>query len=93
MASNVDRIKDFKVAVDVMQLENRVLAAVGKAGILKRDAFYKGSAAHDASDRVIYDPATGALSYDPDGAGPTGAKLLAHLQNHPKITHKDVWVI
>ncbi|MET0430465.1 MAG: M10 family metallopeptidase [Microvirga sp.] len=92
-AANVDRIKDFKAAVDVMQLENGAMPAVGKAGLLKRDAFYKGSAAHDASDRVIYDPMSGALSYDPDGSGPAGARLLAHLQSHPKITHKDVWVI
>ena len=44
-------------------------SALKTKGQLASDAFYSGSAAHDSTDRIIYNPRTGALSYDADGTG------------------------
>ena len=42
-----------------------------------------GTAAADASDRIIYDSATGNLYFDSDGSGATAALLFATLDNAP----------
>jgi Ca2+-binding RTX toxin-like protein len=59
--ANVDAITDFTVGADGLQLENSVFTALGAAGVLAADAFHTGASAADASDRIIYDNATGAL--------------------------------
>jgi Ca2+-binding RTX toxin-like protein len=38
-------------------------------GNLASAAFAVGTSAHDADDRIIYDPASGFLFFDQDGAG------------------------
>ena len=42
-------------------------------------AFVTGTAAQDADDRIIYDPATGALLVDLDGSGTGAAQLFAYI--------------
>jgi serralysin len=42
-------------------------------------AFWSGTAAHDADDRIIYNPATYALWYDADGNGAGAAVQIATL--------------
>ena len=60
--ANRDRITDFNVAADTIKLENSVFTALGTAtGRLDADLFFKGAAAHDADDRIVYNAATGAL--------------------------------
>ena len=46
-----------------------MFSGIGGPGTLVADAFFSGAAAHDLTDRIIYNSATGALSYDPDGTG------------------------
>jgi Ca2+-binding RTX toxin-like protein len=60
-ASNVDRITDFSVVDDTIQLENSVFSGLTTTGPLASAAFWVGSAAHDSSDRIVYDSANGAL--------------------------------
>jgi Ca2+-binding RTX toxin-like protein len=56
--------------------------------------FHKGSAAHDANDRVIYNPKNGALSYDPDGIGAAHAVKIAPLPKKLKgISYHDFFVV
>jgi hypothetical protein len=60
---------------------------------LSADAFGLGSAAHDFGDRVLYDPLTGRLSYDPDGAGAASPMLVARLGRGLALAADDIFVI
>ena len=64
----MDRIVDFKAVDDTVRLENQVFGALA-TGLLSSTAFFTGPAAHDATDRIIYNKTTGALLYDADGYG------------------------
>ena len=72
--NNLDRITDFVSADDTIRLDNAQYASVGVDGALAAGAFRIGSAAGDASDRIVYNQTTGALYYDSDGNG-AGAML------------------
>jgi serralysin len=56
-----------------------VFRQVGPRGTLAAEAFRLGSTAQDSDDRILFDPATGRLFYDADGAGGAGAVLFARL--------------
>ena len=73
--ANVDRVADFASGADHLQLSSTIFLAAGPEGTLGVDAFFAGTAAHDASDRIIYDSASGKIYYDADGTG-AGAKIL-----------------
>ncbi len=92
-STNVDSITDFSVTDDTIWLDNAVLKAVGKNGKLVKDAFVVGKKALDAEDRIVYDKASGALSYDADGSGKIAAIKLAVLQNKAKLAYTDFLVI
>jgi Ca2+-binding RTX toxin-like protein len=79
---NVDHILDFVRGQDKIALENAVFKTLA-AGALAPAAFVVGTAAADASDRIIYDPATGALLYDSDGTGAAAAVQFAVLDTVP----------
>lgn len=92
-ADNVDTITDFVVKDDTIWLENSVFTKVGSAGKLASSAFHIGSAAADASDRIIYNSSTGALSYDADGKGGAAAVQIATLSSKLALTAADFLVI
>jgi Ca2+-binding RTX toxin-like protein len=77
VAGNVATVVDFAAGSDVFHLALSVFTAAGSAGTLSTDAFHVGSAAHDTSDRIIYNAATGALLYDSDGTDVAAAKTFA----------------
>lgn len=60
---------------------------------LSVDAFFKGKAAEDKEDRVIYDKGTGALYYDADGIGSAKAIKVATLKKGLALTNADFFVI
>jgi serralysin len=72
-----DRVLDFNSAADTFQLDDADFAGIGAPGTLRTAAFRSGPAAADASDRVIYDSATGSLYYDADGNGAGAALVFA----------------
>ena len=92
-ATNVDSIRDFSAKDDAVWLDNSVFKALGSNGALKSGAFWRGSEAHDTSDRVIYDRATGTLYYDPDGTGAAEQVAFAKLTTKPTFTYADVLVV
>ena len=56
-------------------------------------AFDAGAAAHDASDRIIYNSSNGNLYYDADGSGPTAAILFAHVAEGTPLTSADFVIV
>ncbi|MBN8451136.1 MAG: M10 family metallopeptidase C-terminal domain-containing protein [Candidatus Accumulibacter sp.] len=97
--ANRDVLADFVSGTDTIQLSLSVFGALGVApGDLTADQFWSGSgirAAHDASDRIIYDTATGSLLYDADGSGSGAAVAIAvvGLVTHPSLACSDFQLI
>jgi VCBS repeat-containing protein len=72
-ATNVDRINDFDAnpaggGQDFIHLENAIFSSLVSTGVLSA-ANFALNAAGDANDFIIFNTATGALSYDADGSG------------------------
>lgn len=87
--AHADVVTDFSVKDDTILLARSVFAKVAKTGVLAAKAFVVGDHALDRHDRIIYDPATGSLSYDPDGSGARPAVAFAQLSPSLALTHKD----
>jgi serralysin len=85
---NVDVITGFNVADDTIELAISVFGTIA-AGPLAANVFVIGAAAADADDRIIYDPATGALWYDADGDGGGAAVQFATLATGLALTSAD----
>ena len=93
-STNVDHVTDFHHGLDKIDLSHAIFGAAGPLGTLKAAAFFAGAAAHDASDRVIYNPANGFVSYDADGSGHAHAPTyFAKLAPHLALTHADFLVV
>jgi Ca2+-binding RTX toxin-like protein len=92
--TNVDKLTDFSVRDDTIELENAIFKKVGaKTGTLKKDFFRVGDKAKDGNDYVIYDKKKGVLYYDADGSGHGAAVQYATIQKNLKMTYKDLFVI
>ncbi|WP_194164628.1 M10 family metallopeptidase [Microvirga thermotolerans] len=92
-SSNLDRIADFNPADDTIALDRSVFVALfplaGTAGHLDPSEFWTGTRAHDPSDRIVYDAATGAISYDADGTGRAAPVQFAQLGKGLALTAGD----
>jgi serralysin len=86
---NVDRIRGFSVTNDTIRLDNAIFTEVGPTGRLAQTAFYRGAEAHDGNDRIIYNRATGALYYDPDGNGDAAQIQFAQLSRGLGLKNLD----
>jgi Ca2+-binding RTX toxin-like protein len=92
-AGHIDTIIGFVSGSDHILLDDSIFSALA-TGALPSGAFRSGAAALDADDRIIYDPATGALYYDPDGNGAAVAQIqFAQLQGAPALASTDFVVI
>ena len=92
-SKNVDKINDFNVKDDTIWLKDDIFTKAGPIGDLKGAAFYVGSKAHDASDRIIYNKSTGDLFYDADGNGKIAAVKFASLASGLAVTAADFDII
>lgn len=92
-ATNIDTIDDFSVKDDTIFLDNDIFAKAGKVGGLSAKAFYIGTKAYDATDRIIYDSKTGKVWCDADGSGNGAAFQFATLDAGLKLTHADFLII
>ena len=93
---NLDRITDFSVADDTIHLKKSIFKGITKTGVLAKDAFYAStkSAAHDASDRIVYNKNTGAVLYDQDGSGHRYEAIqIATLSTRLGLKNMDFFVI
>jgi Ca2+-binding RTX toxin-like protein len=92
-AGNVDRLLDMQAGTDKIALDDAIFTGIGPLGALNANAFVVGAAAADASDRIIYNNATGQLFFDADGTGAGAAVLFATLDGKPAISASDFTVI
>jgi serralysin len=97
-STNFDRIVDFSVRDDRIWLDNAVFKKLGKGTPaspvkLGSDAFFKGAQADDPEDRIIYNPSTGAVFYDPDGSGRAPAIKFAQVRKWLPLTNADFFVV
>ncbi|WP_112661892.1 calcium-binding protein [Microvirga flavescens] len=96
--TNLDRIVDFNVKDDTIWLDNKYMPKLGKGTIAKpgkldKKAFWIGSAAHDADDRIIYDSKKGLVYYDADGTGRIKPVEIMKIAKGLKMTAADFFII
>lgn len=89
----VDTIADFKAIDDTIKLENAIFTQLSAVGVLKADNFVTSTNAVDNNDYIIYNNATGALSYDADGSGAGLGLQIATLGLNLAVTNADFVVI
>lgn len=94
-AGGLDTITDFAAGSDTVYLSAAAFGTIGRnggLGALRPETFHIGSAAADADDRVIYNPANGALLFDADGAGGAAALHFADLDKGLNLNALDFFV-
>lgn len=79
---NRDTILDFSTTDDMIRLSRDMFRGL-TGNALNPNAFASSTTAGTASHRVIYDQATGSLSYDPNGGDRGNAVAFATLTNRP----------
>jgi Ca2+-binding RTX toxin-like protein len=87
ISTGADKIVDFNTSQNAIYLDHHVFTALTTTGALSSAAFYVGSAAHDSSDRIIYNSQSGDLIYDADGTGSAQGQVFAHLS--PQLAFKS----
>lgn len=92
-STNLDTVADFSVADDTLWFDNAVFTGLGPAGRLPSSMFWTGPAAHDASDRVVYDSSHGVLLYDPDGTGGTAPVAVTRIATGLALSAADILVV
>jgi Ca2+-binding RTX toxin-like protein len=96
-ATNYDRITDYVVRDDSIQLDNAVFRKLGKGTEARPGKlaakFFALDSAKDKDDHVIYNRKTGVLSYDVDGSGGARAVEFAKLAPKLKMTAAEFFVI
>jgi serralysin len=92
LGNGIDRITDFSHTYDTIRLENAVFTGLS-TGYLGSSQFYIGAAAHDTTDRIIYNSATGAVFFDADGTGSGAPIQFAQLSTGLGLTASDFQVI
>jgi serralysin len=97
-AADADKIVGFVAADDVIHLERTLFKSIAKAdGVALKDSqFYasKSGAAHDRSDRILYDATDGKVYWDRDGDGTAfEAEHFATLKGHPALSAADFLLV
>ena len=90
-STNVDTIADFVHGTDKIQLSKSIMNNLNSGTKLNPLGFKLSTEVLDASDRIIYDQSSGALSYDADGSGSVAAIQIAIIgvATHSTITATD----
>jgi cysteinyl-tRNA synthetase, unknown class len=88
-SKNFDKITDFEHGIDHLALDHPVFGSAGSVGQLLDSAFWEGTRAHDANDHIIYNSATGAVYFDPDGTGRAAQVQIAVVQLGVHLDHTD----
>jgi Ca2+-binding RTX toxin-like protein len=93
-AANRDTITDFNHFDDTFELENAIFTKLGAGSHMLNASFFRaGAKALDSNDYIVYNPASGLLSYDVDGNGAHAPIAFALLGNKPVLAYNDFLVI
>jgi serralysin len=91
--TNFDTIYDYKKE-DVIELSKSAFSKLKtKSGTLKSSEFWKGKAAHDPNDRIIYDSKKQTVSYDDDGTGSHKAVKILELKTKTMLTASEFVIV
>ncbi|MGO8035690.1 calcium-binding protein [Rhizobium leguminosarum] len=91
--TSVDKIRDFSSAAgDKLMLDHSIFAELSLSGFSDEN-FVLGRKALEADDKLIYDQASGILSYDADGSAAGVAIHVADLDNSAALHFKDFMLI
>jgi len=92
-SADADLITDFESGKDKIALGNTQFEKLAKG--VTADNFVSGAAATSATQYLIYDATTGALSYDADGNGSGAAVKIATIGTtvHAALTVKDFIIL
>ncbi len=84
-SGDIATIQNFSVARDHIELSSNIFTNVADFGVLPAAEFHIGTHATSAAERIVYNPNTGALYYDPHGS--SGAQEeFAVLHPHLALT-------
>ena len=86
--NEIDRILDFTAADDTIRLDRAIFEGIADSGRLRAAAFSADLQA-DATDRILYDQASGEIFYDADGRGGANAILFARVDAGTTLTAAD----
>jgi VCBS repeat-containing protein len=92
---NADLVEDFRHDHDMIVLQRADFNGLRWGG-LRESAFYSADGAtkaHDASDRILYDSASGRLFYDADGKGGHAPIHFATLEGAPVLDSGDFFIV
>jgi Ca2+-binding RTX toxin-like protein len=99
-SGNIDKITDFDVTTDYIYLDNAIFTNLGSGSYSSPKRLYgswfedgAGVRADDSNDYILYDSATGALSYDADGRYSGAPVQFAQLTPGLDLTHWDFFVV
>jgi Ca2+-binding RTX toxin-like protein len=94
-SADKDLIKDFVPGSDRIALAGTVFLAFAghEAGVLAPEELVIGAKATTANQHLVYNPASGALFYDADGAGGVAQVQIASLSGHPLLSAGDVFIV
>ena len=90
---SVEKIRDFfSAAEDKLLLDHSIFAALSLSAFSDEN-FVHGKKALEADDKLIYDQASGILSFDADGSAAGAAIHVAELDNSAALHFKDFLLI
>jgi Ca2+-binding RTX toxin-like protein len=94
-ATNRDLIVDFEAADDTIRLDDAAFVGIGPVGALAATAFKTigvPGGVVDANDRIIFNKATGSLTFDANGSAAGGATVFAFVGVGLTLTAADFFV-
>lgn len=91
-AGNVDTIVDLVSGTDRVELKQSIFSALDR-GAVSAAAFVQAAAAQNTDQHIIYNSATGMLSYDADGKGGSAAVAFAQLTKGQALSAADFVVV
>lgn len=96
-SDNVDTITDFDTRYDYVYLDNAIFTKLGAGSLSSPDrissSWFETGKADDSNDYILYDKATGVVSYDADGNGSGAAVPFLHLTPGTALSYADFFVV